>query len=213
MGLTGMRMRAVLLLPMALALMAGAPPQAARTTQPGDAQPDPIAVVLPPGPAHEAALRVLLRPYAEATGTELAQPGWDGSAPALATLLATHTADLVLLGGVNLAALCKTGALQKLDWTPLSRDRFLPYAASDCGVGAYVSATLLAWDRDKLPATPNWGDFWDVAKHPGRRGLHHGARGNLEIALLADGVPTGDVYRTLRSADGVDIAHSANWIS
>jgi putative spermidine/putrescine transport system substrate-binding protein len=36
--------------------------------------------------------------------------------------------------------------------------------------------------------------------------LQKTARGNLEIALMADGVSPGDVYRTLRSNDGVDRA-------
>jgi putative spermidine/putrescine transport system substrate-binding protein len=36
--------------------------------------------------------------------------------------------------------------------------------------------------------------------------LQKTARGNLEFALMADGVSPGDVYRTLRSADGQDRA-------
>ena len=66
--------------------------------------------------------------------------------------------------------------------------------------------TVLAWDRDKFQATPTWADFWDVAKIPGKRGLGKNVRGALEIALLADGVAPGDVYKTLGSSDGVDRA-------
>ena len=43
-------------------------------------------------------------------------------------------------------------------------------AVSDCGVGALVNNTVLAWDRDKFQATPTWADFWDVAKIPGNAG-------------------------------------------
>jgi putative spermidine/putrescine transport system substrate-binding protein len=148
----------------------------------------------------------LLKPYAEATATPLAAPAWDGAAGTLKPLLANHAVDLVLATGGQLADLCRAGLVQKLDWAALGRDRFLPGTTSDCGAGAYVSATVLVWDRDKLTGTPGWGDFWDVAKHPGRRGLHRAARGNLEIALLADGVSPADIYRTLRSSDGVDRA-------
>ena len=42
-----------------------------------------------------------------------------------------------------------------------------------------------------------------MAKYPGKRGLRKGVQGNLEIALMADGVAPGDVYRTLRGSDGV----------
>ncbi len=73
-------------------------------------------------------------------------------------------------------------------------------------MGAVVVNTVLAWDKDKLPVTPTWSDFWDVAKYPGKRGLRKGVRGNLEIALLADGVAPGDVYKTLATNDGVDRA-------
>jgi putative spermidine/putrescine transport system substrate-binding protein len=114
--------------------------------------------------------------------------------------------DLVLLNGAQLATACKSLVIAKLDWNTLGRDHYLSQAVSDCGAGAYVSALALAWDRDKLPATPNWSDFWDVARHPGGRGLPRTARFDLEIALLADGVAPNDVYRTLRTPDGLDRA-------
>ena len=57
-----------------------------------------------------------------------------------------------------------------------------------------------------FPRTPGWADFWDVAKYPGKRGLHRGVRGNLEFALIADGVSPGDVYKVLATSEGVDRA-------
>ena len=173
---------------------------------PDDTLPQPLAAAIAPGPARDAILRLLLKPYADATATALGEPAWDGSADALRKLQASHAADLVLLDGATLDTLCKAAVLDRLDWPALGRDRFLPNTTTDCGAGAYISATVLAWDSDKLPGTATWTDFWDVAKHPGRRGLHRGARGNLEVALLADGVGAGDIYRTLRSNDGVDRA-------
>jgi putative spermidine/putrescine transport system substrate-binding protein len=200
-----MRARGWVLVPLALLLMAGGTPPSARQAPADDTLPQPVSAAVA-SPAREAILRGLLRPYAEATGTVLGAPAWDGTPAALKKLLADQTVDLVLAGGGPLADLCRTGLVQKLDWAAFGRDRFLPGATSDCGVGAYASATVLVWDRDKLAGVPGWGDFWDVAKHPGRRGLRRMARGNLEIALLADGVSPGDIYRTLRSNDGVDRA-------
>jgi putative spermidine/putrescine transport system substrate-binding protein len=193
------------LLPMALALIAtGPPPQT--PPPPGADSPKPIAVAIAPGPLREPIRKALLKAYAQATGTELGEPGWDGSVDGLKKLAALHQTDLALLEGAALAAACKAQIVVHLDWKYLDRDRFLPVAASDCGAGAYLSTTLLAWDRAKLVGSPGWADFWDVTKHPGRRGLRRMARGNLEIALLADGVAAGDIYRTLRSNDGVDRA-------
>jgi putative spermidine/putrescine transport system substrate-binding protein len=45
-----------------------------------------------------------------------------------------------------------------------------------------------------------------VAKYPGKRGLRKTVRGNLEFALMADGVGPGDVYKTLSTSDGVERA-------
>ena len=134
--------------------------------------------------------------------TQLGDVAWDGAA--LDGL--KPPPDLVLASGGVLLAGCKSQALVHLDWNALGRDRYLPQATSDCGAGAFVSATALAWDLDKLAVTPRWTDFWDVARYPGGRGLQRVARGNLEIALLADGVSAGDVYRTLRTSDGLDRA-------
>ena len=60
--------------------------------------------------------------------------------------------------------------------------------------------------QGQIPGHPGWADFWDVAKYPGKRGLRRSAETNLEFALLADGVAPGDVYKTLRTSEGVDRA-------
>src|SRR6185437_11415435 len=100
----------------------------------------------------------------------------------------------------DLIAACEDGLLEKLDWSQIGgKDHYLPIGVNDCGVGAMLIGTVLAWNRDKLSGTPSWADFWDVAKYPGKRGLRKGAKGNLEFALLADGVAPGDVYKTLRA--------------
>jgi putative spermidine/putrescine transport system substrate-binding protein len=114
--------------------------------------------------------------------------------------------DLALVTGAQLAVGCHKQFFAKLDWGRLGRDRAAPAAVSDCGMGAYLAATAMAWDGDKQANAPGWTDFWDVARSPGRRGLPRTARFNLEIALLADGVAAGDVYRTLRTPDGLDRA-------
>jgi putative spermidine/putrescine transport system substrate-binding protein len=165
--------------------------------------PPAIVVVVPSGPLHAALRQVLLKPYAETTQTLLADPAWDGES---LDALKSIAPDLALVDGAQLAAGCHAGQFRKLDWARLNRDAFLPQAATDCGAGIYLTATALAWDRDKFATAPSWSDFWDVARHPGRRALQRAARGTLEFALLADGVAAGDIYRTLRTQDGLDRA-------
>ena len=144
-------------------------------------------------------------PFAQAAGETLRDGTWSGGLPALRSN--AEIWDVVLVDAEDLLTGCAEGLLEKLDWPAVGgRDHYQPQAASECGVGAVVHEVVLAWDRDKFPGTPTWSDFWDVAKYPGKRGLQHGARMNLELALMADGVAGGDVYRLLRTDDGVDRA-------
>jgi putative spermidine/putrescine transport system substrate-binding protein len=78
---------------------------------------------------------------------------------------------------------------------------------TDCGIGIFVWSTVMAYDGDKLKNGPTtWADFFDTKKFPGKRGMRKGARYNLEFALMADGVKSGDVYKVLATKAGADRA-------
>jgi putative spermidine/putrescine transport system substrate-binding protein len=115
---------------------------------------------------------------------------------------------VLLLPGDVARQACQQNELQKLDFDKLGgKDQFLPQGMQDCGMGAVTTAVAVAWDRDKYHGNPpGWAEFWDVARVPGKRGLPRDPRFTLEIALLADAVAPADVYRTLRTKDGVDRA-------
>lgn len=156
-----------------------------------------------------AALReALIRPFAGTSGLAVDIQPWEGGLPALRTRQETTPAwDAVSLTGAEALAGCEAGLLEKLDWAALGgREKLLPGGAGDCMAGIALRALVLAWDRDKLPGLPGWVEFGDVVKHPGRRGLRKQVRGTLEIALMADGVPAVEVYRTLRTDPGVERA-------
>ena len=158
-----------------------------------------------PAETLEAQKAVFLTPFMQAGGSNLQAVTWDGAMAALRSHAAAW--DLVLTDGAALTGGCADGLLIKLDWQAIGgRDHYQPQAVTECGVGAYIQRFVLAWDRDKFQGVPSWSDFWDVAKFPGKRGLHRGARMNLEIALLAEGVSPADIYRTLRTDEGVDRA-------
>lgn len=162
-----------------------------------------LIVALPAGPLARVLSDSMIASFTQATGTSVDVATTDGS------IQAAHAAraDVLLASPTVLADGCKDGTLTKLDWAALGgRERTLPGTASDCGEGAVLTSTVLAWNRDKFAGQPNWAEFWDVAKVPGKRGLRRGPRTNLEIALLADGVPAGDVYSTLRTDAGVERA-------
>jgi putative spermidine/putrescine transport system substrate-binding protein len=168
-----------------------------------------LVVVARGSAALPAVNKVFIAPFTAATDLPATGQSWNGDPDALAAALkAPGTGwDLLEVNSAELAAGCSGGQFEKLDWSQIGgKDHYLPQAVSDCGVGAGVSNCVLAWDRDKFPGNPTWADFWDVAKYPGKRGLRRDVQGNLEIALMADGVAPQDVYKTLSSSDGVDRA-------
>ncbi len=162
-----------------------------------------LSVAVPQGPLTQVLADAFTAPFAKATGNAVRIVPTDGSVAAARAA----RADVAVLDAQDLAAGCKDGTLQKLNWAALGgRERQVAGAASDCGEGAVLRSLVLAWNRDKFPGTPSWAEFWDVAKVPGKRGLRRGARGNMELALLADGVAPGDVYAMLRTDAGVQRA-------
>ncbi len=168
-----------------------------------------LSIVSRQDPHPEAQTQAYFKPFSDATGIALEVLGWNGGIDTLRTKKdpATSGWDVVELQGDELLIGCEEGLLERLDWAQIGgKDHYLPQAVSDCGVGAAMFNFVLSWDKDKFQGTPTWADFWDVAKYPGKRGLRRSARTNLEFALLADGVAPGDVYKVLRTNDGVDRA-------
>jgi putative spermidine/putrescine transport system substrate-binding protein len=155
----------------------------------------------------EALRGIYIAAYAAATSREAAAETWEGGLDNLQKHLKGGGWSLIQLSTEEVNAGCDAGLLEKVDWPAIGgRDHYLQPTVSDCGVGASAHALVLAWDRDKFNGTPTWADFFDIARYPGKRALPRRARDVLEIALLADGVAPADVYRTLRSNDGVDRA-------
>lgn len=148
--------------------------------------------------------------FTKATGTPIREDTWQGGVGVLrAKVQGGHVDwDIVQAEVEEVILGCEEGLLERLDWPALGgRDAFLPVAVHDCGVGAMVWSELFAYDGDKLKDGPKtWADFWDVKKFPGKRGMRKTPKYSLEAALMADGVPPADVYRLLRTPEGVDRA-------
>ena len=104
---------------------------------------------------------------------------------------------------------CEEGVFTPIDWSKIAdKSVFLPDAVSECGVGTIVWSVLLGYNADRLKgnAPASMADFWDTKRWPGKRGMRQGPKLNLEIALMADGVPPADVYKVLATDAGVDRA-------
>jgi putative spermidine/putrescine transport system substrate-binding protein len=138
------------------------------------------------------------------------EDSWDGGVGVLRAKVESGALnwDVVEVESEELALGCEEGLYEKIDYPKIGgADSYLPEAVNDCGVGAIVYDFILAYDGDKLKDGPrSWADFWDLTRFPGLRALRQGPKTNLEIALMADGVPPKDVYAVLATDAGVDRA-------
>jgi putative spermidine/putrescine transport system substrate-binding protein len=111
--------------------------------------------------------------------------------------------------------LCDEGLLMEIDHSILpaapdgtsAEDDFIEGALQDCAVANIVWSTVFAYNSENVSMAPaTIGDFFDTDKIPGKRGLRKSAKATLEMALMGDGVPAGEVYDLLETDEGIDRA-------
>ena len=162
------------------------------------------------GNYQEAQQKIYFKPFSEKLGKPVLDENYDGGYGVIQAKVqgGNPNWDVVQIESEDLARACTDGLLEKLDWNKLGgKDKFIDGAASDCGVGAIVWSTAIAYDGDKLKTAPqSWADFWDTKKFPGKRSLRKSAKYSLEFALLADGVKKEELYKVLGTPEGVDRA-------
>lgn len=154
--------------------------------------------------------KAYVEPFEKSTGTKITTVEYNGEQAKVKAMVEAGkvTWDVVEVESPDVARGCDEGLFEKMDWSKVgNKADFLPAAVTECGVGAFVWSTVMAYNGDKLKNGPvTWADFWDVKKFPGKRGMRKGARYNLEFALMADGVKSADVYKVLATKDGADRA-------
>lgn len=173
----------------------------------GSAQAQPLTVVNFGGANGKAQNLAFIEPFAREQGAAATAVEYNGD---LANIRAQVQKgdirwDVVEVESVDLQNGCDEGLFERFERDLLPHaGMLLPGTLKDCGVGAFVWSTVLAYNAKRLREAPrSWADFWDVQRFPGKRGLRKGARYNLEIALMADGVRRRDVYHVLSTEAGV----------
>ena len=125
------------------------------------------------------------------------------------------TVDVADVEYSDAVRLCDEGLLVELDHSILpaapdgtaAAEDFIEGALTDCAVANIVWSTVMAYNTENNPAAPDSiDDFFNLADFPGKRGLRKNAKANLEMALMADGVPAAEVYAMLETDEGVDLA-------
>ncbi len=93
------------------------------------------------------------------------------------------------------------------DGTPASQD-FVEGSLMDCFIPQIVYSTTFGYRTDAFEGDQpsSIKDIFDIEKFPGKRSLEKKPIGNLEWALLADGVPVDNIYDVLSTPEGVDRA-------
>lgn len=166
-----------------------------------------LTVVARGGAEQEAMREALFRPWMAARGARLLEETWHGGLAELRGRLAAGAAtwDVVLVEAEELAIGCREGLFEPLDPEALGgAAHYIEGALDPCGVGAFLHAFVLAWDRARgLPAPRGWADLFDPGRIPGRRALRRSPRTTLEIALLAEEVPPAALYDELATEAGL----------
>ena len=83
----------------------------------------------------------------------MTEENWDGGVGTLRAKIqgGNNNWDVVQVESEELLLGCEEGLYEKLDWAKLGgKDKYLPDAVNDCGVGAIVYSFILAYDGDKI---------------------------------------------------------------
>ncbi|MBZ9603072.1 ABC transporter substrate-binding protein [Phyllobacterium chamaecytisi] len=172
---------------------------------------DQLTVTSSGGAYQEAQRKAIFEPFVKATGIKLTEDEWSFEMAKIRAMVETRTVnwDVVEPYGSMVFQMCEEGLIETIDWKKLGLDRakFMGTDGQECGVPTQTNATILAYDKDKLPNGPKAiADLFDTKKFAGKRGLWKSPVGNIEWALIADGVPIKDVYKVLSEPGGVDRA-------
>lgn len=152
----------------------------------------------------------IFKPFAQEKGINLTETTYLGGLAELKTMAETGDViwDLVIMEGNDLQVACDEGLVEEFDWDDIvDKDDLIPDAVRPCGVGSVVVGTGFAYNKETLKEAPtSLEDFFDTERFPGKRGMRTGPSFNLELVLMADGVPPEDVYDVLGTPEGLDRA-------
>jgi len=168
------------------------------------------------GPYGRAQANALFRTFGDARRIDVHIALYDGGLRELHRMLATgqYEWDVMDFELPDAIEACRRGWLEPIDTaslaagadgTPATKD-FVRNALGPCWVGSVVYSQVIAYSARRFgEARPQTaGDFFDLQRFPGPRALRRdGAKFNLVLALLADGVKPLDVYRVLSTPQGV----------
>ena len=161
------------------------------------------------------------QPWMEMSGDEIVNI--DRSANALAGLRAQSQAgnvtwDLVDILPADAIIACDEGLVEPIDHDALlaaapdgtmPSEDFIEGSLTECFIPQIVYSNVIGYNTEAFPADNQpflMEDVFNLEDFPGMRALQKAPINNLEWALMADGVPTEDVYDVLETEEGIQRA-------
>ena len=148
------------------------------------------------GVTTEVSRKAFYRPFEQASGAKIVEATTTGFAQLKAMVLAGNVQwDVISTEEQNMFIGGATNMLEPIDYSIVNRGGILEGAASKFGVVKSFYSGNLAYDTRKFSKPPaSWSDFWDVERFLGPRGMRNSPQENVEFALMADGVPSTQLY-------------------
>ena len=174
---------------------------------------DEISVLTWDGAYQRGLHEAVIAPFEESTGIATDLVPRDDPFQIPADIIERRKRSIILtLSAEEQELLCNAQLLGRLDVEQIGAfaNRSFPPATggdpriTECGLAfSSISFPIVAnfeAFQENTPLTTR--DFFDVENFPGKRGLRYGPKHNLELALLVDDVPPGDVYKLLAESEG-----------
>jgi putative spermidine/putrescine transport system substrate-binding protein len=158
------------------------------------------------------------KPFEATTGTKVRMEEYPGGLDQLRLQVKSGnvTWDVVDLTLSDALRACDDGLLERIKPDQLApglkgetaRLDYVPDGLTDCLAGTTIWSNVLVYqqDRSRTVQPKTVADFFDLVKFPGKRALNKSAQGNLEWALIADGVSIDQVYSVLSTPAGQERA-------
>jgi len=183
-------------------------------------RPLPILTLMTwPGEYTRAQATAMARPYGGDKRVDVRIAQYNGGLKELTQAVRSHQyhGDVIDMELPDAAAACLQGLLEPMEHKTLPPGKdgraadmdFVPGALGPCWIGSvvYSQAIMFAPGQFAGDQPSTLDDFFDTVTFPGMRALNRSsAKYNLEMALLADGVPPQAIYTTLSSPAGIERA-------
>jgi putative spermidine/putrescine transport system substrate-binding protein len=158
----------------------------------------PLTIVSYGGDAYQRShKKAFIEPYSLYTGFKLESTTWSADYGKLKAMVqgGKPSWDVVEVTAAQLGRGIKDGLYERFP-LKIPGARFVQGGDNSYGVPNIFWGTVLGYRKAKYDSNPprSWKDFFDIQRFPGARALYDDPRGNLEFALLSDGVPIKNLY-------------------